>query len=554
MNPRRTQRSECGCLAASLVGFVSLLALMVAAGFLLYSRITPSSGNEVTLRVGYTPEKAALFEALVTDFERTRPRTPDGKPIRIQATRLDPDTMLSQALRGELDVVSPDSSIWLSQLDDAWYAQGNELPLVGETVRYAISPVVIAMWEDVARSLGYPDKALGWGDILARAQSDPQFRWSHPSTASASGLLATLAQFYAGAEKTRGLSEEDVTAPATLNYVGALERTVRYYGEGEWAIIEQVLSRGREYLDAFVAQEQLVIYFNQHSRDKLVAIYPIEGTMWEDHPLALLEKPGVTIGQRQAFRVLSSFLLSHDVQMRILSFGYRPTDLTIALDDPSSPITAANGVDPTQPQTTLQVPSPAVVQVVRDAWYYTKRKTNVYLVADVSGSMEGEKLAQAKEGLLVFLDQIRGPEERVGLIKFSSEVTHLLLLDEMRRNRAALVEQVQALEAGGDTALLDAVEFAYSQLQMLGDSERINAIVVMTDGKENNSRWTLPRLVDKMRRGNQSGVPVVVFCIAYGDDADMATLQEIAEATGGQARRGDPETIGQLYKILSTYF
>lgn len=554
MSRKRTQGRECGCLAASLVGLMALLASIVAAGFLLYSRITPSSGNEVALRIGYTPEKAALFEALITDFERTRPRTADGKPIRIQATRLDPDTMLTQALRGELDAVSPDSSIWLSQLDDAWYAQGNELPLVGETIRYAVSPVVIAMWEDLARSLGYPDKALGWEDILARAQSDPGFRWSHPSTASASGLLATLAQFYAGAEKTRGLSKEDVTAQATLNYVGALERTVRYYGEGEWAVVEQMLSRGRAYLDAFVAQEQLVIYFNQHSRDKLIAIYPVEGTLWEDHPLALLEKSEVTISQRQAFRVLSTFLLSHEVQMRILSFGYRPTDLTIALDDPSSPITAENGVDPTQPQTTLQVPSPAVVQVVRDVWYYTKRKTNVYLVADVSGSMEGEKLAQAKEGLLVFLDQIRGPEERVGLIKFSSEVTHLLLLDEMSRNRAALVEQVQSLEAGGDTALLDAVEFAYSQLQMFGDSERINAIVVMTDGKENNSRWTLSRLVDKMQRGNQSGIPVVVFCIAYGDDADMATLQRIAEATGGQARRGNPETIGQLYKILSTYF
>jgi len=49
-------------------------------------------------------------------------------------------------------------------------------------------------------------------------------------------------------------------------------------------------------------------------------------------------------------------------------------------------------------------------------------------------------------------------------------------------------------------------------------------------------------------------VPVVVFCIAYGDDADMDTLRAIAEASGGDVRRGDPETIRQLYKILSTYF
>ena len=60
------------------------------------------------------------------------------------------------------------------------------------------------------------------------------------------------------------------------------------------------------------------------------------------------------------------------------------------------------------------------------------------------------------------------------------------------------------------------------------------------------------RLEDKLE--SQEDVPVVVFCIAYGKDADRATLQRIAEATGGQLREGDLETIRELYKILSTYF
>ncbi len=48
--------------------------------------------------------------------------------------------------------------------------------------------------------------------------------------------------------------------------------------------------------------------------------------------------------------------------------------------------------------------------------------------------------------------------------------------------------------------------------------------------------------------------PVVVFCIAYGQDADMDTLRKIAEPSGGQVYVGDLETIRDLYKILSTYF
>jgi hypothetical protein len=49
-------------------------------------------------------------------------------------------------------------------------------------------------------------------------------------------------------------------------------------------------------------------------------------------------------------------------------------------------------------------------------------------------------------------------------------------------------------------------------------------------------------------------VPIVIFCIAYGEDADMETLRRIAEASGGMVRVGDLKTIRQLYKLMATYF
>jgi len=91
-------------------------------------------------------------------------------------------------------------------------------------------------------------------------------------------------------------------------------------------------------------------------------------------------------------------------------------------------------------------------------------------------------------------------------------------------------------------------------LQRATGRERINAIVVMTDGLENASAITLTRLTAQMRDGNRKGVPVLVFAIAYGEDADKEVLQRLAEATGGQMREGTLETIRNLYRILSTYF
>jgi Ca-activated chloride channel family protein len=89
-------------------------------------------------------------------------------------------------------------------------------------------------------------------------------------------------------------------------------------------------------------------------------------------------------------------------------------------------------------------------------------------------------------------------------------------------------------------------------LQELGDAERINAIVVMTDGQENNSYTSLRQLERSLTE--EARIQVVVFAIAYGDDADLDTLRRIADPTSGQVRMGDPETIRDLYKILSTYF
>jgi Ca-activated chloride channel family protein len=552
--------------ATTLGVLIAVLFITIASCCIcwaVYQYQTPAEKTTITrpsglsLTVAYSPEKRELVEELVSAFNGQQFETDDGKQMVVYLVEYEPEEMISAALNGECQAINPDSSIWLDQLDRAWMDQtGDEMPLVGDTMRYAVSPVVIAMWEEVARSLGWPDEPIGWQDIMAEAQRNPDFKWSHPSTSSASGLLATLAEFYAGAGKTRGLTVEDAQNQATLDYVAAIEKTVRHYGEGEWAVIQQIMKEGRSYLDAFVVQEQLVIYFNAHSQDKLVAIYPQEGTLWEDHPLALLEMPDLTPTQRLIFQRFSDYLSTTESQMRVLSHGYRPADLSISLDDPASPIKLENGVNPAEPQTALQIPGPAVVETVKDVWWYTKRHTNVYLVVDTSGSMRGEKLNNAQEALLVFMEQIKGDVERVGLIPFSSYVyaNNIIELDEMKRNRTSLQLKIDSLQADGNTALLDAIDAAYIRLQELEDEERINAIVAMTDGQENNSRIALSQLISKLRSGNERGVPVVVFCIAYGDDADYYTLEAIANPTGGQVRQGDLETIRKLYKILSTYF
>ena len=543
--------------AITVLAVLLLLAVVLCVVSILLIRYFTSrpASSELTLQVAYSPEKKELFDQVAQLFNESKPRLPNGRRVKLVVTSVNPDEMVEKAGDNTYQAVSPDSSIWLGEIDRQWAKQqGQDVVLVGETTRYMVSPVVIAMWDDVAKALGYPGRELGWQDLLKAAAERPDFKWSHPSANTASGMLATLALFYAGSGVTRGLTEEMATAQGTLDYVARLEKTVKHYGEGELAILEQIELQGRGYLDAFIVQEQMVLRYNMQHGGGLVAVYPAEGTLWEDHPLALLEHPSRTDEERLAYNLFKQFLLSRDVQMLILRQGYRPTDLGIQLDQADSPIKTANGVDPAKPYTTLQIPSPSVVAVVRNAWQYTKRHTNIYLVSDVSGSMEGAKLADAKAALRVFLDQIQGDLERVGLIAFATNVREVVPLTQMGEGRGALESAVDGLSSGGQTSLLDGVQLALVKLQDLNDTERINAIVVMTDGKENRSRTTLNQLADQLRRASTSDLPVVVFCIAYGSDADFRTLEAISAASGGFTRQGDLETIKGLYKTLSTYF
>jgi Ca-activated chloride channel family protein len=575
MNKKRQPNYQRNVAIAGALGGLLVVCICAALSqiFIAINRPdTPAvTGPRVDTRnaalvIAHSPEKAELMRSLADGFNRQVQRTPDGLAMRVELLQLTPEDMVNAALAGDtgFQAVTPDSSLWLDQLNRRWAelreaaGEAAEIApsLTGEPVRFAISPIVIAAWNDTARELGWPDNPVGWSALQQRGQSDPNFRWSHPSTAYASGLLATLAEFYAGAGVQRGLTADMAQDQQTIDYVSAIEKTIKYYGEAELAVMERV-SQDRNALDAFVVSEQLVIAFNAgkfgNQADKLVALYPAEGTFWADHPLALVETAAVTDNQRRTFQAFREHITSAEQQKNILAAGYRPADLSLPLTGEGTPFSEANGVDPKQPQTTLQLPTADVVQVVQNVWALTKRKTNVFLVVDSSGSMEGNKLNSAKNALLTFLAQIPGNDEKVGLVEFNTGIANIVELDTLRNNRAQLNTDIAMLQAGGNTALLDGVRAAYSRLQENNDPERINAIVAMTDGRENASMVSLRQLVNEIQRGNED-LPIVVFCIAYGRDADYDVLQAIAGASGGQVREGNEETIRELYKILSSYF
>lgn len=532
----------------------------------------PLDSAELTIAV--SPLMAPVLADLADSFNARGLETPDGKPMTVRITAMQPEEMVEEALGSPaFQAISPDSSLWLDQLEQEWTQLAptsdaeSSIPIgrarTSAQTRYAVSPVVLIAWESVARDLGWPEESVGWQDIQEKATSDPDFKWNHAGTNTASGLLATLAEFYAGAGITRGLTEETATAQETLDYVEAVESTVRFYGEGEEVIVQRLAEEGRDFLDAFVGQEQVVIDWNAtQSGERLVAMYPTEGSLWTDHPLALLElgtQPEdlpVTDNQRLTYAAFTDFVTSEESQQRLLASGYRPADLAIPLDSADSPFAAANAgeaVDWRQPQTTLQMPPPAVVDVVRDAWRYAKRPANVYLVVDTSGSMEGDKIDATRQALSAFVNEVQGNRDRLGIVEFADQVKNFTPLREMNEaNRRDTLAAISRMDASGGTALVDAVFAAAVDLQSQADSDSINALVVMTDGLDNESARTLDDLQRQLTRNTD--VRVVLFTVGFGRDADEWMLETMAGIGDGQFRRADETDIEELYRIVSTYF
>lgn len=547
-----------------LTTFLAILFLLLQGCSLLDLDVPQSDATLRSIRIAYSPEKAKLFEELVASYNRQA-------TVKIEAVKLEWPDMLEAVPKGSLVAVSPDSSIWLEALDRAWLdAHPDTTSVVGTTSRFATSPVVIAAWTGKEGELG-PAGERGWSGLLRKAKADPAYRWSHGSPrASASGLLAVTAEFYAGAGKSYGLTKGDVDREEVRQYVSEVERTIaRYGGESDAALVEYLLGDGQKTLSAVVMPEASVLDFNSRSKgSKLSAVYPAEGTLMLDHPLVLLETAGLTPEQRRAYLDFARFLRSSEGQGLVVKNGYRSVDISLEPARASSPLKPENGVSADQPKL-LQIPSAGVLSYIKQAWAGgLKRRANIILVVDVSGSMgENNKLTRTKEALKSFVKQIPSDQERIGLSIFSDDYLEVVPPAPLAQNRRALDTAINGLQPGGGTAFFYATWMAHNTLAIKPDPERINVVVAMTDGLENRSqnkegKKGVPALTTRnpgdpsalLKALKANGGNTLVFTVGYGSDADMSGLSKIATEFGGQSYRADTDTIKKLYELISQNF
>ena len=532
------------------------------------SEFGSDSGNKVELVFTYGSEKEKWVNDVTADFNRGEHKTAGGKRVFVKAIPMGSGEAIDEVMDGrrQPDLISPASAAFI-KLGNAQSQSKYGKDLIASTDNLLLSPVVIAMWKPMAEALGWGKKPIGWSEILTLARSSkgweqygyPQwgtfkFGHTHPQFSN-SGLISLFAEVYAASGKTAGLTQADVQKPHTAEFLSGIEKSVVHYGSSTGFFGRQMFSTGPQYLSAAVLYENMVIesYSQNNLPFPVVAIYPKEGTFWSDHPVGIVNRDWVTAERREAAKIYIQFLLQKPQQQKAIGYGFRPGAVDVAL---ASPIDEAHGVDPKEPQTTLEVPSVPVMDSILNLWEQKKKSASVVLVMDTSGSMnDNAKIQNAREGAKQLVTLL-SDNDRLSLLPFNSHYAWASQNLPMKSGREELARTIDSLFAQGGTALYDSIDTAYQYLSSQsheGEADSILSVVVLTDGEDTESKMHLNDLMDHIHYDGESH-KIHVFTIAYGKDARKDILANIADATQAKSYEGTPENIVGVFKDISTFF
>jgi len=450
------------------------------------------------------------------------------------------------------------------RFDGAWLASNRYAlltPGVKEKIlaseRTMLTPVVLGLKQSKAKTLGWldasgqPRPGVTWKDIAQAAEKDQfSFGMTSPS-ASNTGFSGLIGLAAALADKGDALEEKDIDAKRLTAFFKAQTLTA---GSSGWLAQAYVKEQAR--IDGMINYAASLHALNASGQlaEPLSLIYPQEGILTADYPLMLLNN-----ARRADYDKLLAFVRSAAFQTPMTQQTFRkPVATEVAFDAKL------------YPSTLIELPFPArlaVIDAVLQAFDdQIRRPADSSFVLDISGSMRGDRLAQMKTALLGLTgvdSTLSGrfarlrEREKISLLAFDDSVrpAQNFTLQAKQREQAeqAIRDYVNALQAGGDTAVFSAAQSAYQAAlaRRKLDAGRFYSVVLLTDGESNQglsgsdfATWygALPE-ADKGLR---------IYAIQFGE-ARAEQLEALASLTGGRVFNATRTPLAQVFKEIRGY-
>jgi Ca-activated chloride channel family protein len=153
---------------------------------------------------------------------------------------------------------------------------------------------------------------------------------------------------------------------------------------------------------------------------------------------------------------------------------------------------------------------------------------NIALVLDRSGSMDGEKMNNLKEAVGYVVDHL-GDNDLVSITIFDDQV-ETLVPSRPAKNRDEIKAGLASVIVRGGTQISDGLSAGLAELKKGLSKDRVNRIVLLTDGQTWDDEDACLKLADEAGR-----LGVEITSIGIGEEWNEKLLLQIAERSRGNS-------------------
>jgi hypothetical protein len=518
----------------------------------------------VRLAVAAAPDVAAAVRAAADAWTGANAKV-DGACVRIDVQAADPAEVtaaLSARRRGTAtgapgpQVWIPDAGTWLQRLRSA--APTVEFTEEGSV---ALSPVVMAMPEPVAKKLGWPDRTPSYADLLRLVTTSTTTRAgtvdpTRDATAL-SGLLALGAAATAADQRRPGTSNGLLRALATGTSVLRDDLMAQLPQDDDDASLAAGLGL------AAMSESDVITFNATKPAVSLAALYLRPQPLPLDYPFAVL--PSASAEQAEAARAFYTELNTAGFAGRLGAGGLRAPDGTAPagfVKPKAAPGRIATATAGSGEAAAAEADS-ATIDRTLAGWSAVVAPARMLAIIDASASMRTPvptarnatrmrlTLAAARGGLGLFSD-----EWSVGLWEFAAgrqggDHRELVPIRPLTGNRDAVADALAGITpGGGEAGLFRTILDGYRNVQNGWEAGRVNSVVVLTDGVGAGAAGDL-ELADLLRRlkdAKAADKPVQVIVLGVGTSVDRKPLEQITQVTGGGVFIAeDPAQVGAVF-------
>lgn len=164
-------------------------------------------------------------------------------------------------------------------------------------------------------------------------------------------------------------------------------------------------------------------------------------------------------------------------------------------------------------------------------WAIARAPLDVHVVLDISGSMQGASIDQAKKATEALVEKL-APTDRFSMTTFSSWASVVVPAGPIGPRKTKVLDTIHGIQADGGTNISAGLDFGYAEAQKAGAPDgAVKVVMLLSDGHANGGDTDPKHLALRAAKAFQEGVQTSTFGI--GTDFDASLMATIADRGAG---------------------